>query len=145
MEESRFHIRDYPNDVYKAVGQIIQAAQEWEQEYKKLANMLNVPIRKIGKASLHRLNNELKKHSLISDKDYNNLKKVIEIRNYINHKFYLTDFQKQYENYEKKIQKLEEILNQAEFLIFEATDIVDNQIDKLRGHKSMRPTIFDKI
>lgn len=119
--------------------------EEWKNPVFTSEIIPMMYIRKIGKASLHRLNNELKKHSLISDKDYNNLKKVIEIRNYINHKFYLTDFQKQYENYEEKIQKLEEILNQAEFLIFEATDIVDNQIDKLRGHKSMRPTIFDKI
>ena len=119
--------------------------EEWKNPVFTSEIIPMMYIRKIGKSSLHRLNNELKKHSLISDKDYNNLKKVIEIRNYINHKFYLTDFQKQYENYEEKIQKLEEILNQAEFLIFEATDIVDNQIDKLRGHKSMRPTIFDKI
>lgn len=44
-------IKDYPNDVYKAVGKIIMYAQKWEQEFKKLATILQIPIKKIDTAS----------------------------------------------------------------------------------------------
>lgn len=54
-------IKDYPNDVYKAVGKIIMYAQKWEQEFKKLATILQIPIKKIDTASLNTLNNALKK------------------------------------------------------------------------------------
>lgn len=144
MDNKYFTIKNFPNDVYNAVGQIIESAQEWEQEYKKLASMLNIPVKKISKASLNKLNETLKSNNLICDKEYKNLKEVIKIRNYINHEFYLTDFQN-YNNddYDKYIEKIEKKLNNAQFLIFEATDVVDNKIDKLTGKNIVRPTIFD--
>ena len=143
MYDKYFTINNFPTDVYNAVGQIIKVSQEWEQEYKKLAELLNIPIKKIGKSSLNKLNEALKKENLINPKEYDDLKKVIKIRNYINHDFFLSDFQKQFESYEQYIETLEKILNSAQFLIFEATDVIDNKIDKLNDSSIVRPTIFD--
>ena len=42
MCDKYFTIKHFPNDVYNAVGQIIRSAQEWEQEYKKRATVLNI-------------------------------------------------------------------------------------------------------
>ncbi|MEG1608817.1 MAG: hypothetical protein RR348_03015 [Clostridia bacterium] len=142
MNEKCFTIQNFPNDIYNAVGQIIKSAQEWEQKYKKLAFMLNVPIKKINNSSLNKLNEALKKYNLIDEKEYKDLKEVIKTRNYINHDFYLTDFQNSDDNYDKYIEKLEKILNSVQFLIFEATDVIDNKIDKFQGSNIVRPTIF---
>lgn len=143
MCDKYFTIKNFPNDVYNAVGRIIRSAQEWEQKYKKLATVLNISVKNINKSSLNKLNEALKKHNLISKKDYKNLKEVIKIRNYINHEFYLTDFQNSASDYDIYIETLEKNLNSAQFLIFEATDVIDNKIDKLQGDNIARPTIFD--
>lgn len=143
MRDKYFTIKNFPNDVYNAVGRIIRSAQEWEQKYKKLATVLNISVKNINKSSLNKLNEALKKYNLISKKDYKNLKEVIEIRNYINHEFYLTDFQNSASDYDIYIETLEKNLNSAQFLIFEATDVIDNKIDKLQGDNIVRPTIFD--
>lgn len=143
MCDKYFTIKNFPNDVYNAVGRIIRSAQEWEQKYKKLATVLNISVKNINKSSLNKLNEALKKHDLISKKDYKNLKDIIKIRNYINHEFYLTDFQNSASDYDIYIETLEKNLNSAQFLIFEATDVIDNKIDKLQGDNIVRPTIFD--
>lgn len=143
MCDKYFTIKNLPNDVYNAVGRIIRSAQEWEQKYKKLATVLNISVKNINKSSLNKLNEALKKHNLISKKDYKNLKEVIKIRNYINHEFYLTDFQNSASDYDIYIETLEKNLNSAQFWIFEATDVIDNKIDKLQGDNIVRPTIFD--
>lgn len=138
-----FNIKNYPNDIYNAVGQIIKNAQEWEQEYKRLAFMLNIPVKKIGNSSLNKLNEALKKYKLINEKNYIQLKKVIKFRNYINHDFFLSDFKNQFIDFEHKIKALENTLNAAQFLIFEATDFIDNKIDELQGLIIIRPTVFN--
>ncbi len=135
-----FTIKNFPTDVYTAVGQIIQSAQEWEDEYKKLAKKLDISTINIDNASLNRLNEALKKNKLIEEKEFNDLKSVIRDRNYINHTFFLTDFHK----YAHKCDILEDKLNMIQFLIYEATDVIDNKIDKLKGSEIMRPTVFDE-
>ena len=93
---------------------------------------------------LNKLNVALKKQKLISEKDFQNLKKVIKLRNYMNHEFFLKDFSDTLNDYDRHIEKLENCLNLTQFLIYEATDIIDNKIDKLNGDdNSIRPTIFD--
>ncbi len=132
-------IEDYPNDVYKAVGKIIKHSQEWEQKYKKLATILQISIKNIDIASLNTLNNALKKEKYLSDKEYKDLECVINKRNYINHEFFLKDF------HNRKFKEIENILNDIQFLIFEATDVIDNLIDELQGNFYFRrPTIFDE-
>lgn len=143
MDKQYFTIKDYPDDIYNAVGQIIKASQEWEREYKKLATMLGLPVKNIDNSSLNKLNDALKKHHIIIKKDYNNLRKVIEIRNYINHYFFVKKFESQYNDYGQKIEHLQNILNATMFLIYEATDVIDNKIDELNGSTIKRPTVFD--
>jgi hypothetical protein len=84
------------------------------------------------------LNIALKKENHLSEKQYKDLEGVINKRNYINHEFFLKDFQKDFK-------EIEDILNDIQFLIFEATDVIDNLIDELQGNFSFRrPTIFDE-
>ena len=75
MEEKHFTIKNYPDDIYNAVGKIIAAAQDWEQDFKELARLLHIPDINIEKASLNILNNALKANKHISEKEYENLKK----------------------------------------------------------------------
>ncbi len=138
MLGKNIRIKDYPEDIYRAVGKIIMYSQEWEREYKKLATILQISVKNIDVASLKTLNNALKKDNHLSDKQYKDLEGVINKRNYINHEFFLKDFNKDYE-------EIENILNDIQFLIFEATDMIDNLIDELEGNYYFkRPTIFDE-
>lgn len=142
--EKIFTIKDYPNDVYTAVGKIIQISQEWEEEYKKLARLLQITVKKIEKSSLNKLNEALKKEGMLTDKEFGDLKEVIRMRNYINHQFFLTDFKKQYASYDEGIMVQENILNAIYFFICEATDMISNKIDILENRGCLRPTVFDR-
>ena len=130
-----FNIRNH-NDVFDAVGQIIKASQKWEVEYKDYATRAKIEIDNLDYATLRRINAQLKEQGKISEKEFNNLQKVIKLRNFINHEFFLVDFN-------KEIEYLDEKLNNIMFLIFEATDVVSNMIERLEGFDGDRPTIFD--
>ena len=130
-----FNIRNH-NDVFDAVGQIIKASQEWEVEYKDYATRAKIEIDNLDYATLRRINAQLKEQGKISEKEFNDLQKVIKLRNFINHEFFLVDFN-------KEIEYLDEKLNNIMFLIFEATDVVLNMIERLEGFDGNRPTIFD--
>jgi len=130
-----FTIRNH-NDVFDAVGQIIKASQEWEVEYKDYATRAKIEIDNLDYATLRRINAQLKEQGKISEKEFNDLQKVIKLRNFINHEFFLVDFNKEIEYLDKK-------LNNIMFLIFEATDVVSNMIERLEGFNGDRPTIFD--
>lgn len=136
MTDKFFTVRDYPNDVFCAVGKIIKYSQEWERDFKQLANLYCLPLKKINNSSLNKLNEAFKKEGFIGKKEFSVFKEVIKFRNYINHDFFLKDFSRPFE-------EIEEILNMAQFLIFEATDVTNNKIDALKGDNIMRPTVFD--
>lgn len=141
--EKVFTIKNYPDDVYTAVGKIIRLSQEWERDFKRLAAMLEVGIDKIEKRSLNKLNEALKKEKKFSGKEFSDLQSVIDKRNDINHTFFLEEFGKDYESYDDRIAQLERVLNETWFLICEATDVICNRIDALNGGTVMRPTVFD--
>lgn len=42
MDALYFTIKNFPDDVYYAVGKIIQASQEWEQDFKELVRMIHL-------------------------------------------------------------------------------------------------------
>jgi len=130
-----FNIRNH-NDVFDAVGQIIKASQEWEMQYKDYALRLEIEVEKLDIATLNKLNYALKDQGKITDKEFFDLKRVIRLRNYINHEFFIEDFYKEIEFIDKK-------LNEIMFLIFEATDLVSNLIERAEGFEGNRPTIFD--
>ena len=137
MIERNFTINDV-KDIFYAIGKIIQSAQEWERDYMELAKILKIELddEHINTASLNKLNEKLKGESKLSQKDYENLKDVIDMRNYINHEFFLKDF-------DKSFIEIDEILNEVQFYIFEANDVVSNLIDHFRGSQIRRPTVFD--
>ncbi len=138
-----FKIKNYPYDIYTAVGQIIKTSQEWEAEFKRLAQLLNISAKNVNVLSLNKLNNTLNREKRISKKEYEDLKRVVDIRNYINHEFFLMDFKQNFDTYEERIEHLEARLNEAQFYIFEATDLIMNKIDIIEGNTSLRPTVFD--
>ena len=53
MEEKHFQIKNYPDDIYRAVGELIRWAQEWEEQFKKFAKLLRVNKINIDIASLN--------------------------------------------------------------------------------------------
>lgn len=126
------------SDIYTAVGEIIEAAQDWEQDYKGLAKILKADIKNVNKSSLNRLNEKLHKENKLTKKEYDDLAKVIDLRNYINHVFFL-EIKREKMSYEEIGKKLSDIL----FLIQEANDVVCNKIDALKGICINRPTVFD--
>ena len=127
------------SDIYAAVGKIIEAAQDWEQDYKELAKKLKADIKNVNKSSLNRLNIKLHKENKLTKKEYDDLAKVIDLRNYINHVFFL-EINRKKMSYEEIGKKLSDIL----FLIQEADDVVCNKIDALKGSSIIRPTVFDE-
>ncbi len=139
----KFIIKNYPDDVYCAVGKIIKAAQEFEQDFKNLTKRLDLSVKNISNSSLNKLNDALKTNGIVGEDCYEKMKKVIYARNYINHTFFIEDFNDTSLPYDEKIKKLEDKLLSALFMIFEANDVINNIFDKLNGINITRPTIFD--
>ena len=124
---------------FNAIGKIIRLSQEWERTYKDFCIERNADINDLETSCLNKINRELKKekNGIISEEIRDNLRKIIDIRNYINHEFFLKSFNGNYE-------LINEQLNDAYFLIGEATDYVDNLRDAHNGERALRPTIWDK-
>lgn len=138
-----FEIKNFPDDVYKAVGKIIKSSQELERDYKTLATKLKLKVKDINNSSLNKLNNALKKSGNLTLKEYNNLKEVIQVRNDINHKFFIEIFDDISKGYDERIARFNNVLNYSQCVIYEANDVIKNKIDTLDGKTIMRRTAFD--
>ena len=138
-----FEIKNFPDDVYIAVGKIIQSSQELERDYKTLATKLKLKVKDINNSSLNKLNDALKKSGNLTPKEYDNLKEVIRIRNDINHKFFIEIFNDMSMGYDERIARFNSVLNYSQCVIYEATDVIDNKIDTLDGKTIMRKNIFE--
>ena len=138
-----FEIKNFPDDVYKAVGKIIKSSQELERDYKTLATKLKLKVKDINNSSLNKLNNALKKSGNLTPKEYNNLKEVIQVRNDINHKFFIEIFDDISKGYDERIARFNNVLNYSQCVIYEANDVIKNKIDTLDGKTIMRRTAFD--
>lgn len=137
--ESPFIINE-SSDAYAAVGRIIRISQEWESRCKDLAAFMGLQRKgkDINKSNLNTLNDLLVKNEIITNREYKKLKDVIKKRNYINHDFFLDAFN-------ENCEKMEEVLNDTYFYICEATDLIDNILDRENGKSyALRPTVFDK-
>ena len=141
MQSLRYEIKSFPDDVYRAVGEIIRFSQELEQDFKKLVHILHLRVKNINESSLNKLCDALKKQGQITQKENDDLKRIIWARNYINHKFFIEDFQESFANYDLKIEHLQTRLNFICNIVFEATDFIRNKIDFLNGDTIMRPTV----
>lgn len=138
-----FDIKNFPDDVYSAVGKIIQSSQELERDYKTLATKLKLKVKDINNSSLNKLNDALKKSGNLTPKEYDALKEVIRIRNDINHKFFIKIFDDTSIGYDDKMRRFNSVLNYSQCVIYEATDVIDNKIDTLDGKTIMRKNIFE--
>lgn len=138
-----FEIKNFPDDVYKAIGKIIKSSQELERDYKTLATKLKLKVKDINNSSLNKLNNALKKSGNLTLKEYNNLKEVIQVRNDINHKFFIEIFDDISKGYDERIVRVSNVLNYSQCVIYEANDVIKNKIDTLDGKTIMRRTAFD--
>ena len=139
MNQYFFSIKSY-DEILKAVGNIIKTSQEWEKDFKTLAEYLhvNMPKEKLNKASLNKLNKKLDAENKIEKSKYLLFERIIDLRNYINHEFFLV-------SEEKQIEEIEKELNDIQFLIFEVTDVVNNIKDNIMGKTIQRPTVFDRF
>lgn len=138
-----FDIKNFPDDVYIAVGKIIQSSQELERDYKTLATKLKLKVKDINNSSLNKLNNALKKSGNLTLKEYNNLKEVIQVRNDINHKFFIEIFDDISKGYDEMMVRFSNVLNYSQCVIYEANDVIKNKLDTLDGKTIMRRTAFD--
>lgn len=141
---NEFTIENFPDDVYRAVGQIIKAAQELERDFKKLTTRLSLSVKNVNNSSLNKLNDALNKHGVISDDYYEKMKKVISICNYVNHTFFIEDFEDNSLPFDEFINLIGKKLSAALFMIFEAHDVISNISDALDGSPIRRPTVFDE-
>ncbi len=138
-----FEIKNFPDDVYKAVGKIIKSSQELERDYKTLATKLKLKVKDINNSSLNKLNDALKRSGNLTLKEYNNLKEVIRVRNDINHKFFIEIFDDMSKGYDERMVRFSNVLNYSQCVIYEANDVIKNKIDTLDGKTIMRRTAFD--
>ena len=138
-----FEIKNFPDDVYKAVGKIIKSSQELERDYKTHATKLKLKVKDINNSSLNKLNDALKKSGNLTPKEYNNLREVIRVRNDINHKFFIKIFDDISKGYDEMMVRFSNVLNYSQCVIYEANDVIKNKIDTLDGKTIMRRTAFD--
>ena len=108
MNQYFFSIKSY-DDILKAVGNIIKTSQEWEKDFKTLAEYLhvNMPKEKLNKASLNKLNKKLDAENKIEKSKYLLFERIIDLRNYINHEFFLVSEEKQIEEIEKELNDIQ--------------------------------------
>lgn len=114
-----------------------------ERDYKTLATKLKLKVKDINNSSLNKLNNALKKSGNLTPKEYNNLKEVIQVRNDINHKFFIEIFDDISKGYDEIMVRFSNVLNYSQCVIYEANDVIKNKIDTLDGKTIMRRTVFD--
>ena len=116
-------------DIYRGVGKIIQISQEWEKEFRELCEICNCKIENLETATLNKQNERLHDDKVFNDDEYVKLKKVIDLRNNINHQFFLDD------DWHYPLEDTEKTLNGIYYLINEGRDYIANIIDKIKKNK----------
>lgn len=123
---------------YLAVGKIIQISQQWENEFRELCELCNCKIANLETATLNKQNDRLHDDKVFNDEEYEKLGKVIELRNHINHQFFLDD------DWHYPLEEVEETLNSIYYLINEGRDYIANKTDELTGKCfGQRPTVLN--
>ena len=126
------------DDIYLAVGKIIQISQQWENEFRELCELCDCKIANLETATLNKQNDRLHDDKVFNDEEYEKLGKVIELRNHINHQFFLDD------DWHYPLEEVEETLNSIYYLINEGRDYIANKTDELTGKCfGQRPTVLN--
>ena len=132
----RFSIKDV-EDIYPAIGKIIQQSQEWEMLFRELCSLCGAKVDDLEISTLNRMNNELFRNKVFDEKKYNKLREIISLRNYINHIFFTE------KGWSFPFNEVEETLNSISYLIFEGMDFIGNKIDEIKGSNGKRPTLVE--
>ena len=144
-----FHVKDI-NGIFDAAGRILQLSQDLERAYKDYAETKGLKVKSLQNSSLNKINNELHKENkgkFITDEEHDNLEKIIMVKNYFMHEFFLNDFEpKDYpKGYDGWLADINEKLTLCYNYICEAVDKVNNMLDENSGKNQIkRPTIWDK-
>lgn len=129
-----------PDDIYFAVGKIIQQGQEWENAFRKLCGAYNLKIGDLEKSTLNKMSGLLFKKKYLNKDEYEQLKGIINLRNIINHKYFLD------KDWSFPYDEVQETLNSIYYLICDGIDYIDNKLDELdeTHYHSKRPTVIEK-
>ena len=136
LVEHDFKIKTF-DDVYRAVGIIIQLQQDLERDYRQYARLINFEIKDLNSATLNKINNQLYKSKVISKKTYDSIKIVIDERNYINHQFFAD------KSFNYNLDLMNDRLNRIYNYICEGCDVIANLEAVYNNDPFIRPTIFD--
>ena len=98
-------------NIYLEIGKILCKIQHWENEFKLLTQKYNIE-KSDDKRSLSNMNSFLLRNNIINEKEYNCIKKVIEYRNFIIHKFFLENDNNKIDEINLEIDKSLNIFNQ---------------------------------
>ena len=139
-----FDIKPYDrNEVYLAVGKLIENAQKFEEEYKECLVAYNVKLKKNNNDSLFDCNDKMLKKKLITERQHFILAKIAYYRNEINHSFFINNLDSC--KTEEDWTNINTYLNTIMDLIFEGRDIIANKINESKKFYSPAPTVFDKF
>lgn len=75
--------------LYINVGKTLELIQLWETEFKVFTQKAHIE-KSDDKRSLSNMNSFLLRNNIINEKEFLLIKKIIEIRNYIIHRLFLT-------------------------------------------------------
>ena len=134
-----FHIKDV-NDIFNAAGQILKLSQDFEMAYKDYAILRELKVNNLQNSSLNKINNELNKENkgkIITDEEHDNLEKIIMVKNYFMHEFFVNDFEpNDYPNgYDGWLADINKELNLCYNYICEAVDYVNKMAILFKAEK----------
>ena len=134
-----FEIKDSV-DIYFAVGKIIQQAQCWEIEFRELCNAYGLSIKNLETSTLNKMSDKLFEQQYLTSGEYKQLKEVIDLRNKINHEYFLD------KEWSFPYDEVQETLNSIYYMICEGIDYINNKIGSLdkNNYHPKRPTVIKK-
>lgn len=99
-------------DVYNAIGRTIELSQQWENSFRRFCLKEKCDIRDLETSTLRRMNKTLLNKGSILQAEYDRIEQVIDMRNYINHSFFLKFQEMSYKQIEIKLNEIFNLISQ---------------------------------
>ena len=125
------------NDIYAAVGCIIQQSQEWEYTFRNLCKLYELYLEDLETATLNKMNIIMRDKGFLTKTESRKLKNIIQIRNDVNHKSFMD------KDWSYPFDEVEETLNSIFYLICDGIDFINNKINDKKGIKIQSPTLLN--
>lgn len=120
------------DDIYKGAGKILEASQEWEHEFQRLCQLLNLELKDdYSFSTLGSMNKKLLKAKVITKDEFSKIDFVIKVRNEFIHRYFLHSLF--FGDWSYPYDKVSDMLTKVLFLIHESNDWISNKIDN--GHR----------